>query len=59
MFETLITKVLNKVLGNFIENMDSRQLDLSLFKGDITLVNMKVRPDLFSSLPLPFALDYG
>ena len=59
MFEALITKVLNKVLGDFIENIDSRQLDISLFKGNINLTNMKLRPDLFDSLPVPFALDYG
>lgn len=59
MFEKLITKVLNKVLGDFIENIDSNQLDISLLRGDVLLENMKLRSDLFDSLPFPFALDYG
>lgn len=59
MFETLITKVLNKVLGDFIENINPAQLDISLLKGDVTLLNMKLKANLFESLPLPFALEYG
>lgn len=59
MLETLITKVLNKVLGNFIENLDPAQLNISLLHGDIILTNMKLRSDLFEALPVPFALDYG
>lgn len=59
MFEALITKLLNKVLGNFIENIDPEQLNISLLRGDIIMTNMKLRSDLFEALPVPFALDYG
>ncbi len=59
MFERLISKVLNKVLGDFIENIQPGQLDISLLKGDVHLTNMKLKKDLFASLPLPFALDFG
>jgi N-terminal region of Chorein or VPS13 len=59
MFEALITKVLNKVLGDFIENLQPHQLDISLLKGDVNLLDMKLRADLFASLPLPFALVFG
>jgi vacuolar protein sorting-associated protein 13A/C len=59
MFEALITKVLNKVLGDFIENLSANQLDISLLKGVVNLTNLKIKQDLFASLPLPFALVYG
>jgi hypothetical protein len=59
MFETIITKVLNKVLGDFIENIRPEQLDISLLNGNINLADMKLKPDLFAALPLPFALDFG
>ena len=59
MFEALITKVLNKVLGDFIENINPEQLNISLMRGDVNLSNMKLRGDLFDSLPLPFALESG
>ena len=59
MFESLITQVLNKVLGNFIENIDSDQLNISIMKGDVILTNMKLKQGLFDALPLPFALKFG
>jgi vacuolar protein sorting-associated protein 13A/C len=59
MFEALITKVLNKVLGDFIENLQASQLDISLLKGDVNLTNMKLKSDMFASLPVPFALVFG
>jgi vacuolar protein sorting-associated protein 13A/C len=59
MFEVLISKVLNKVLGEFIENIDPRQLDISLFKGDVELKDMRLKADIFEALPVPFALTYG
>ena len=40
MFEGLITGVLNRVLGDFIENLDANQLNISLMKGDVLLENL-------------------
>jgi vacuolar protein sorting-associated protein 13A/C len=51
--------VLNKVLGNFIENVDPDQLNISIMKGDVRLTNMKLKQTLFDSMPLPFALKFG
>lgn len=59
MFETLITQVLNKVLGDFIENVDPAQLNISIMNGDVKLTNMKLKATLFDSLPLPFSLKFG
>lgn len=59
MFEKLITTVLNKVLGDFIENIDDKQLDISVFSGNVSLTNMKLKASLFDSLPVPFSLEYG
>jgi len=59
MFEALLTKVLNKVLGDFIENIDERQLDIKLLAGNVNLLNLRLRPDIFEALPLPFDLAYG
>jgi vacuolar protein sorting-associated protein 13A/C len=59
MFESLITQVLNKVLGDFIENVDPNQLNISIMNGDVKLTNMKLKASLFDSMPLPFALKFG
>ncbi len=59
MFESLITQVLNKVLGDFIENIDPAQLNISIMSGNVILTNMKLKKSLFDSMPLPFALKFG
>eukprot|EP00347_Sterkiella_histriomuscorum_P017164 403350423 len=59
MFEKLITQVLNKVLGDFIENIDPAQLNISVLNGNVSLQNMKLKSTLFNSMPLPFQLEYG
>lgn len=59
MFEALITQILNKVLGDYIENVDSGQLDISIMNGEVRLANMKLKATLFDSMPVPFALDFG
>lgn len=51
--------MLNKVLGDFIENVDPQQLNISIMNGDVKLQNMKLKATLFDSMPLPFALKYG
>lgn len=59
MFESLITQILNKVLGDFIENIDPSQLKISIGSGKVNLRNMKLKSTLFDSMPLPFKLVYG
>ena len=59
MFESLISSILNKVLGNFIEDIDSSQLNISVTSGLVTLKNMKLKPTLFDAMPLPFKVAYG
>jgi hypothetical protein len=57
--ERVVSKVLNKVLGSFIENLDSEQLNISLIKGKIELKNLALKKDFLYLLGLPFEMNYG
>lgn len=59
MFEGLISSILNRVLGNFVENLDSEQLNISLWSGHLVLENVQVKKDIFDSWPVPFSISYG
>lgn len=59
MFEGIITNILNKVLGDFIEGIKSDQLSISLLSGDVELFNLSIKPDILDNMPLPFKLKYG
>ena len=52
------SKILNKYLGEWIENLNSDQLDISLFSGKILLENLALKKDVFHLLGLPFELKY-
>ncbi|OMJ86004.1 hypothetical protein SteCoe_12572 [Stentor coeruleus] len=54
-----VASVLNKVLGDWIENLNSENLNLSVFSGDILLENLNLKASAFDNLGLPFRLSYG
>jgi hypothetical protein len=54
MFEGLISSVLNRVLGNFVENLDAQQLNISLWNGSVSLTDLQVKSTLFDAMPVPF-----
>lgn len=59
MLESLVVSILNKFLSDFIENLDSDQLDISLFSGDVLLENLTVKRTILDNMPLPFKLHFG
>ena len=54
-----VVKILNHVLGSFVEDIDKSQFDMSLFSGKVTLRNISVRSSVFDNFPIPFKLVYG
>ena len=59
MLEGIISSVLNKVLGDFIENIDAKQLNISLLAGDVELFNLAIKPTILDNMPLPFKIVHG
>ncbi|OMJ95240.1 hypothetical protein SteCoe_1454 [Stentor coeruleus] len=55
----VVASVLNKVLGDWIENLNSDNLNLSIFSGDLLLKDLSIKPSAFDNLGLPFRLLYG
>lgn len=39
-FESLVTDVLNRVLGDYVENLDSKQLKIGIWGGKITYITL-------------------
>lgn len=57
--EKIISKVLNKFLGDWIGNLNSEQLNISLFKGVVSLEDLTLKTDILHILGLPFDLTHG
>nr|XP_034187905.1 vacuolar protein sorting-associated protein 13 isoform X3 [Osmia lignaria] len=58
-FESIVTELLNKVLGEYIQNLDYTQLKLSLWGGDVVLTDLLINESALDVLDLPVRLEYG
>lgn len=54
-----VANVLNKVLGDWLENLNSDQLKLSVLKGKVELKDIKLKSNVLELLGLPFQLEMG
>ncbi|CAF3978777.1 unnamed protein product [Adineta steineri] len=53
-FAHLAVYFLNKYLGDYIENLDTKHLKISLWHGDLVLKNLSLKHDALANLDLPF-----
>ncbi|KZC12683.1 Vacuolar protein sorting-associated protein 13A, partial [Dufourea novaeangliae] len=58
-FESIVAELLNKVLGEYIQNLDYTQLKLSLWGGDVVLTDLLIKETALDVLDLPIRLEYG
>ncbi|XP_077862759.1 intermembrane lipid transfer protein VPS13A-like [Saccoglossus kowalevskii] len=58
-FESIITDLMNKYLGDFVENLDKSQLKLSIWGGDIVLQNLDLKESALDDLDLPIKVKSG
>ncbi|XP_029176856.1 vacuolar protein sorting-associated protein 13 isoform X2 [Nylanderia fulva] len=58
-FESIIAELLNKVIGEYIENLDYTQLKVSLWGGDLVLNDLFIKESALDVLDLPVRLEYG
>ncbi|TDG48268.1 hypothetical protein AWZ03_005223 [Drosophila navojoa] len=58
-FEAIVADVLNKVLGDYIENLDHKQLKIGIWGGDVVLTNLQIRSNALDDMDLPVQLVYG
>ena len=59
MFESILEKALNSVLGKYIEDLDSKDLNISIWGGDIKLNDINLKKDIFSMFKGPLDLIFG
>lgn len=58
-FESIVAELLNKILGEYIQNLDYSQLKLSLWGGDVVLTDLLIKETALDVLDLPIRLEYG
>lgn len=42
-FETVLSSLLNSVLGDYLENLDASQLNIAILRGHLVLTNLRLK----------------
>ncbi|OAJ41917.1 hypothetical protein BDEG_25446 [Batrachochytrium dendrobatidis JEL423] len=58
-FETVVATVVNQFLGEYIANLETKQLSLGIWSGDVVLHNLRLKKDALSKLNLPIDVIDG
>ncbi|KAJ3364419.1 hypothetical protein GGF32_001943 [Allomyces javanicus] len=59
MFEQVVANLLNNVLGDYLDNLETHQLNIGIWAGDVALKNLRIRTDAFDQLDLPISVLHG
>lgn len=50
MFEGVVAAVLNRFLGKYVQDLDTENLNVGIFGGDVQLHNLRIRPEALVSI---------
>ena len=59
MFEQVVATVLNRLLGSYVEGLETSQLNIGIWAGDVHLKNLRLRSDALDALGLPVRVRSG
>jgi vacuolar protein sorting-associated protein 13A/C len=59
MFEGLAEQLLKSILGEYVDNLDSQNLSISVWSGHVSLRDLRLKPNLLQKFNLPFDLKLG
>ncbi|CAL1529954.1 unnamed protein product, partial [Lymnaea stagnalis] len=58
-FESIVVELINRYLGAFVENLDTSQLQIGLWGGDVVLSNLNLKESALDELDLPVKIKAG
>jgi len=50
MLKKILLRILNRVLGSYVENIDRHQIELGIFKGHVSVTNLRIKPCVISTI---------
>jgi len=58
-FESLLEKILGRILGEYIEGITKDQMKVGIWSGKVDIRNLKIKPSVINQLNIPFSLNFG
>lgn len=59
MLEGVIATLMNRFLGMYIKNFDSKQLNVGIWSGDVKLRNLELKKEALDQIKLPLNVLEG
>lgn len=59
MFESLISSILDKIAGEYIQGLNKENLSIGIFSGDVKVENVALNPSVIDLFDLPLMLRYS
>ena len=59
MFEELVSSLLSRYLGKWIKDLNSEQLSLGIWEGNVELRQLEIKGDALNGLNLPICVKRG
>lgn len=59
MFEKIVERILNRILGEYVQDFSSENLKIGLWSGAVEIKNVKLKKEIIQKLNLPFNLKYS
>jgi len=58
-FENIVVYLLDRYLGDYIENLDTKKFKIDLWSGNVVLENLYLKPNALADLNLPVTISIG
>jgi hypothetical protein len=59
MFEAQVLGLLERYLGKYVYGLDAESLRISVWRGDVELSNLRLKPEALDDLNLPITVKSG
>ncbi|MQL82370.1 hypothetical protein Taro_014851 [Colocasia esculenta] len=59
MLEDQVASLLQRYLGNYVRGLNKEALNISVWRGDVELTNMQLKPEALNALKLPVKVKAG
>ena len=59
MFQAILERILLKYFGSYLLDFNPKSLSLAIWNGKLRIQGLKLKPSIFSNLPLPLKLKYS
>jgi vacuolar protein sorting-associated protein 13A/C len=54
-----VERLLNKILGEYIENFSAENLKIGIWSGEVLLKNIALKKSIIKKFNLPFRINYS